>query len=235
MYNSTGIRLPSRFSKARAQQALSIGVLLLVLASGCVNTLAIMSKVFVGDPKQPSGFQLATGKSLEKSDKQVLLYCSALPLVTDAHGALPGDIQEQLSRRMKRHEIQLVHADAGTDVIDRLGEFNADAIGAEVPGVDYIMHIQLDTFSLTEPNSPDLYRSRSSGTVTGYEVRQEEDGTKLVVQVFEHNFSTEYPPSQPVPREQTPKNVFERRAIDFLADSLGASFYEVYMSELYAR
>lgn len=214
---------------------LALCLLAALITPGCVNTLALVSKVFIGDPMQPSAFKMATGNSLSKSEKNVLLYCSSPPLVSDQFGALSTDLQQELIQRMKRHDILVMNSDAGTDVIDRIGRFDPEIVGAEIENVDYVMHVQIDGFTLLEPNSTTLYRSRSSGTVTGYEVRKEEDGTKTVIQVFEQNFATEYPPNHPIPKEQTPRNVFERRAIDALADSLGASFYDVYLTDLYAR
>ena len=125
--------------------------------------------------------------------------------------------------------------DAGTNVIDRIGRFDADAIGHELKHVDYIMHVKLDGFTLTEPNSPDLRRSRAQGTITGYVVEKDDDGQRTVIQLFEHNFGTEYPVSHPIPTEQMSENVFRRRSVDFLADSLGATFYDVSLNSLFAR
>ena len=97
------------------------------------------------------------------------------------------------------------------------------------------MAVELTDFSLYEKHSTDFYRSRSKGTVTGYEVRHEEDSPAVVLEVFEHTFNTEYPSSHPVPVDQTPRTVFFRRAVDFMADSIGTSFYKVNMTELFAR
>ena len=210
-------------------------LLLLVMASGCVNTLAIASKVFMGDPKQPSAFRAVTGESLEDSEKTVLLYCSAPLIISDEFGSLSADLQEELIQRMRRHKVNVLPPDAGINVIDRIGRFDADAIGHELKHVDYIMHVKLDGFTLTEPNSPDLRRSRAQGTITGYVVEKDDDGQRTVIQLFEHNFGTEYPVSHPIPSEQMSENVFRRRSVDFLADSLGATFYDVSLNSLFAR
>ncbi|MCA9090312.1 MAG: hypothetical protein KDA90_16955 [Planctomycetaceae bacterium] len=207
----------------------------LLMQAGCVNVLAIASKVILGDPMQPSAFELATGEKLAKSGKTVLLYCSAPPLLVDEFGSISSDVQEELIQRMKRHKINVLPPDAGTDVIDRIGRFDAHALGREMKGVDYIMHVQLEDFTIYEQGSTDFYRCRSKGKITGYEVRSEGDGARMVVEVFEHNFNTQYPSAHPVPVDQTPKTVFMRRGVDFVADSLGTSFYEVFMADLYAR
>lgn len=231
---SHGSAIPSRTPAAPADWMLLV-VIALPLLAGCVNTLAIASKVFVGDPKQPSAFQQVTGESLSESKKKVLVYCSAAPILTEDFGAVASDLQDELIPRMRRHEIDVLPPDTGVRVIDRIGRFDAEALGQELEDVDYIMHIHIDAFSLTVPNSPDLYHCQSHGTVTGFEVRKDEDGGKTVFQIFERNFENEYPSNHPVSREQVSRNVFYHRAIDFMADTVGTSFYDVPMSALYAR
>jgi len=159
----------------------------LLMQAGCVNVLAIASKVIMGDPMQTSAFEQATGKKLAKSGKTVLLYCSASPLLVDEFGSISSDIQEELIQRMKRHKINVLPPDAGTRIIDRIGRFDAHTLGREMDGLNYIMHVQLEDFTLYEPGSRDFYRSHSKGKITGYEVRTNEKGSRSVVEVFNHN------------------------------------------------
>lgn len=203
--------------------------------TGCINTLVMVGKVLAGDPLQTSAFEQATGVSLKKEEKQVLIHVSASSFLEADDGSLTVDVQEELSRRMKRQELQVVRDDRTARVLDRLGgTFDAQALAREIDGPDYLFHISIESFSYLENASPNLYRGHSAGRIIGYEVRGEGD-SRHAVQVFDQRFQTTYPTSYPVSVDQTPKTVFIRRFVDHIADSLGASFYDVTRSSLYAN
>jgi hypothetical protein len=214
-----------------ARASLALAACLLI--SGCVNTLAIASKVFLGDPKQVNSLQMATGTSLVKSDKTVLTYCTVASEVSDEFGALASDVQEELIQRFKKNHIAALPPDTGLKEIENLGRFEPEQLGQELQGVDYILHIEIDNFTLDEANSPDLYHCRSHGTISCYEVRVTE-GNKSVVQVLGQEFVSEYP-SHPQPKEQSSANVFYQRSVDRIADSLGGTLYDIPLSQIYAR
>ena len=193
------------------------------------------SKVLLGDPKQTSAFELATHINLKKAKKRILIHCSTPSFVTDECGTLTSDIQEELIRRMKRHDLLPLHTDVAGRVLDRTGgKFDVQLLAREVRDADYIMHVQIEKYSSQEPSSPTLYRGHLSGRIVGYEVRGE-DSQRYAVQVFDQNFQVEYPTTYPVPVDQSPKNVFIHRFVDHAAESLGASFYDVNRSDLYAQ
>ncbi|MCA8998726.1 MAG: hypothetical protein KDA80_17125 [Planctomycetaceae bacterium] len=203
---------------------------------GCINALVMAGKVMLGDPMQTSAFEMATGINLKKDEKTVLVHCTSPSLLTDEFGSLNGDIQVELLRRMKRQGINTLSPDKVSEVLDHYGgTFDPKLLVRELDEpVDYIMHIQLETFSYESPESPDLYHGNASGTVTGYEVRGEGDD-KHVVQVFDQSFTVVYPTTHPVPRDRTPEKVFFRRFVDRVTDTLGTSFYDVRTAELFAN
>jgi hypothetical protein len=213
---------------------LASGMLLLVLQAGCIRTMVMVGKVLMGDPMQTSGFELATGTNLKKEGKRLLIHCTAPAFVKESYGTLTRDVEEELIRRMKRHELQVLHPDVAVNIFDRLGgTFDPQAIAREVDDVDYVIHIQIDRFSYLEDSSPNFYRGQASGRIIGFEVRGD-GGEKHAIQVFDQQFQTTYPTTYPVAVDQTPKAVFIRRFVDHIASSLGASFYDVTRSDLYA-
>ncbi|WP_437226349.1 hypothetical protein SH661x_004538 [Planctomicrobium sp. SH661] len=233
MHHPPAFRPALRFT--RKCLLVSLAASLLFAQTGCINTMVMMTKVLLGDPVQISGFEQATGISLAKDKKSVLIYVSAPALVQEAFGTLTSDVEEELIRRMKRHEITVLHPDSAAKVLDRLGgTFDPQVLAREVKGCDYIMHIQLEKFSYKEESSPNFYRGNATGRIIGYEVRKETEANHAV-QVFEQAFRSSYPTTYPVAVDSTPKNVFIRRFIDRLADNLGAAFYTVNRSELYAN
>lgn len=219
----------------------ALGCLLCCLLSfsGCVQSLMLFGKVFMGDPKQTSAFEQATGVSFEDDEKRVLLVCSSSNSVSMEFGELPVYLEDELIRRMKRRGVITADPNQAINIIeDQGGVFDANAIAKGVDEADYIMHVQIDHFSYQEQGSPNLYRGRSGGLVTGYEIvggDEDRSEPRHALKVFQQEFRTEYPHSHPVPADDNiPKNVFIRRAMDQLADSLGAIFYDVYSSELIA-
>lgn len=222
-------------SRPRLALLLCLGGSLLFLQAGCINTMVMMSKVLLGDPVQISGFEQATGVSLAKQEKQVLIRVSAPAFVSETHGSLTSEVETELISRMKRHKIQVMHPDTAAKVLDRLGgTFDPQVLARDIEDCDYIMHIQLEKFSYKEESSPNFYRGNATGRIVGYEVRRE-NSTSHAVQVFDQKFRSTYPTTYPVAVDSTPKNVFIRRFVDRLADNLGTAFYTVNRSELFAN
>ncbi len=207
--------------------------MILLSQSGCINSIFMAAKVMMGDPGQTSGFEMVTTVNLSKGEHKVIVHCSAPSYINEDYGTLASDVEEELIRRMKRKGVDVLHPDAAADVLDRLGGgFDPKALAREMD-VDYIMHIKIEKFSHMEESSPNLYRGHASGVIIGYEAVGEEGEDKLVTEVFNQSFKSNYPTTHPVPVDQTPKTVFIRKCVDHLADSLGASFYDVVNSSLF--
>lgn len=224
-------RSPTVRLSVRCRPLLATFALLCVVQAGCINTLVMVGKVLLGDPKQPSAFELATGISLQQEEKQVLVHCTAPGLITGEHGTLTVDVQEGLLRRMKRHGIPVLPPDAAADVLDRAGgQFNPKLLARELDEVDYIIHVDFSRFTYMEDSSPNLYRGQADGQVVVYAARGNSKN-RHVVKVYNQDFKTIYPPTHPVPVDQTPKNVFIRRFVDHNASALGGMFYDLRPSE----
>lgn len=203
--------------------------------SGCINSLVMASKVMLGDPKQPSRFESITGTDLSEEEGGILVYCSAPGFVADEYDTLTIDMQDQLTRRMKRRGMNVLSSDRVADVLDDYGgTFDPQRLAMQLDDVSYVFHIQFDAFTYLENNSPNLYRGHASGTVLGYEVRGD-DTSRHAVQVYDQPFQTAYPTTHPVSAEQTQKTVFVNNFIDRLADELGQTFYDIHRSELFAN
>lgn len=220
---------------ARRLRVLALAVLLIGPQLGCIRTLVMVGKVLMGDPIQKSGFEMATGVSLEKSQKRILVHCSSLAFIAAENGTLTIDIQEELMRRMKRHRLDVLPSTACAKVLDRLGgTFDPQALAREIADVDYIIQIQIDKYRDREEASPNLYRGHVSGRIVGYEARGE-GSSRHAVEIFNQQFQAMYPTTYPISVDQMPQNIFNRRFVEHVADSLGASFYDVSRSDLYAN
>lgn len=203
---------------------------------GCVNVGVMAGKVLFGDPKITSTFEQRTGISLLKSGKKVAVVCTAPSSVTAEFDSLQLDVQQEVVRRMRIRKLNVARAD---DVINAMnssgGRFDRDAVAFALPDVDYIIHIDIERFTHTEEGSPQLYRGRANGIIYAYEVDRgpETSARPRVLQVFYQEFTSEYPPSQPVPADQISARVFRQRCVDQLADVVGRTFYDVNTSEMF--
>lgn len=214
------------------------GVLLagvMMSQQGCINTMVMVGKVLMGDPMQKSGFEVATGVSLKKAEKRILIHCTAPATVSENYNTLTSDVEVELTRRMRRHELTVVNGDSANKTLDRLGgTFDPQALAQDIQDMDYIFHIRVERFSYREESSPNFYRGNANGRIVGYEVR-DENGSRHAIQVFDQRFQAIYPTTYPVAVDQTPQNIFIRRFIDNIADALGASFYDTNRSDNYAN
>lgn len=209
--------------------------LILLTQTGCINSLVMFGKVLLGDPVQPSGFETATGISLQKEEKRVLLHCSAPAYLSDEYDTLTSDIEVELISRLRRRGIGVMPPDAAADVLDDFaGHFDPKLLAQKLDDVDYIFHIQFDNFNYRERNSPSLYRGQASGRIVAYEIRGDETD-RHSVQVYDQQFNTTHPTTHPVAADQMPRSVFISRFIDRLADDLGHTFYGVQNSELFVQ
>lgn len=202
---------------------------------GCIDSLAMMSKVLIGDPIQASGFEMATGVDLREKHSRILIHCTSPTYVTSDYDSLNADIQEEVIRRMKRRGLAVLGADAATDILDdRGGTFDPLLLAQEIDDVDYIALITVESFEYLVEQSNDYYRGQTSGHVVIYEVNRELDSPQAL-KVYDQEFHTLFPAAHPVPADDTSKNVFIRMFIDEIADDLGHTFYRVNQSDLFAR
>jgi hypothetical protein len=224
------VRPPSRLILAVAM------VLACAPASGCINAGVMFGKVFFGDPQVKSEFEQRTGVSLLKNKLKVAVVCTAPASVLSEFDTLQYDVQEEVTRRMRIRELEVATDD---DVISALnnagGQFDKDALAVALDDVDYIIHVDIESFTHTEDGNAKLYRGRSNGIIYAYEVDRgrEAGGSPRALQVFYREFTTEYPKSQPIEADKMAARVFKQRCVDQLADVVGRTFYDVPTSEMF--
>lgn len=204
-------------------------------ASGCVNSLMMVSRIILGDPVQTSGFETQTHVNLKKSGKLSVVHCSAPASMAVEYSSLSSDLQRAMVSRMKRRGIEVERADLSHQTLNSVGgRFDASYLARQLTDVTYFFHIEIDQFSHLENSSPNLYRGHAHGHVIGYEARGSGDD-RHASEVFHQTFDVSYPGNYPIAIEQTSKAVFLRQFQDHLADRLGASFYDVSQSEIFGQ
>ncbi len=216
----------------------------LVAGSGC-SLFVMAGKMFFGDPKMPSAFRMKTGINLQKDEYSVAVVCQTPEAIRLELPSLNFDLTEAIQRRLELQGIRTVDADDIADWIDDYG----GRIGplqtlAERFKPDVIVVVEVEHYGIREPNSLNMYRGRSHGTVTAYRVpRYDEQGRELSAserrklkteslrigapqQVYVAEYRTEYPRHNPVSSDQVSLRVFQRQFLDHLATQLARQFHD---------
>jgi len=196
--------------------------------------MAVVGRIFYGEPRAKGFFEQMTGEKL--AGARVALVCTAPDAVTSEYDMVSIDIQEELTRIMSRHDINMVDPDEITDALDDNGGiFDIRAI-AENIDAEYLFHVDVEHFSHLALNSPRLYHGRAIGSVYGYELHEpnELSDFKHPVRVFAKEFDSVYPGKNPIPADKTPERVFRNRFIGHLSSEIGRMFYTFQLKDTFA-
>lgn len=207
-----------------------LAALTLYSSVGC--SLGIMAgRAIFGDPKQASEFRAHTGIDLTKNEKKLLVVVRTPQSIEGESPSLDLDLIDAVSRRLKLHGVQIVNPDDVAKWIDKNGgRFDHPSELAREFDTEFIAVIDVDTFSLHDPNSPNLFHGNTSGQMQVFQVR-EVGGSKEAQQVFAGNFRNQYPPHGPVPVDSLSTKMFEKRFVDHLSERLGSRFYDYRISD----
>lgn len=192
---------------------------------GC--SLGVMfGKMLNGEPKVPAEFRKMTKDDLTKGDHTVLVVCAAPESIDSEISTLSYDVIDGVTRRMKLHGIEVINPDEVASWLDVNGGADLDPteLAAEF-NPDYIIFIEIQSFSFREPNSPKLLRGQASGIVRVVEV-SEIDGHKRANSVFVTEFSSTYPKHQPVSEQGRSSLIFQKEYMDRFCDHLAEKFYD---------
>lgn len=202
-----------------------LAALALFSSVGC--SLGVMAgRAIFGDPKQVSEFRTRTGIDLTKDEKKLLIVVRTPQSIEGESPSLDLDLIDAVSRRLKLHGVQIVNPDDVARWIDKNGgRFDHPSELAREFDTDFIAVVDVDTFSLHDAGSPNLYHGSASGQMQVFQV-QEVAGAKETLQVFTGNFRNQYPPHGPVPCDSLSRKMFEKKFVDNLSDRLGSRFYD---------
>ena len=133
------------------------GVLCAALACslpGC--SLGVMfGRMLTGDPKTPSEFKSMTREDLSKGKHTVLVVCTTPESVESELATLKFDLIDGITRRMKHNGVKVINPDLVAGWLDEHGSIGSNPSElAEDFEVDYIVHIDVESFGFREPNSP---------------------------------------------------------------------------------
>ena len=224
--------------RARTSSVLRLMTFLCVIwltgsLTGC-SLFVMAGKLIYGDPKVSSPFTRGTGFDLAEDEMTVLIIFSTPDSTKSKFPSIEFDLTEETIRRLKRREIQVVDSDDVAGWFDDNGGYWDNDDLPELAGhfnADIIIHIDLDSFTIKEENSPGLLRGQADGNVYGYLVR-EVAGKKVIREIFVREFSSTHPRNQPVSVDQVSPRAFQKRYTDIVATKIAQMLHDHRVSEL---
>ena len=200
--------------------------LYLVTTAGCTKMIVGSGKLLFGDPKLPSEFTTLTKEDLTKGLKTILVVCSTVEGVEDEVSTLKLDLIDGITRRMRQEGVKIIHPDRVADWMDEHDGIvsNPQELVKDFE-TDYIAWIDVQTYSLHEPNSPKLLRGQTSGYIRVFKV-EEHNGQRMAYRVYEREFALTYPQHQPISVQGRGLEVFQKDYMKQLCDLLAERFYD---------
>jgi ABC-type uncharacterized transport system auxiliary subunit len=225
--------LSIREKRPISRRAVLLGLAATMVLPGC-SLGVIAGKLFFDDPKMKSVIHTATGTDLAKSEKSILIACSTTHQILTKHPGIRIDIVDKMSRILDTRNIKVIPADDVATWFDDHGEWGDFSELAESFDADYVMHIDLKSFSVVVPDSPNLLQGKSEGRVTMMEVKlvgKNKDKKKATV-VVERSFGVNFPTTYPIPRESRSDETFTENFVDRISAQLARMLYDHRPSEV---
>jgi hypothetical protein len=177
-------------------------------------------KSLFGDPMIVSPFSRAAHVDLTDGAHKVVIVASTPETIKAEFPATNVDLLEKVSRNLRTKGVQVVNPNKVATWLDDNGGYWSDINElANAFDCDYILHLEVESLSLQEPNSPDMYQGHVIGTVYGYEVRQRRKD-KAAHRIFHKSFDREYPDGYPKLADRLTRDSFHRELMEHLASVL---------------
>jgi hypothetical protein len=195
--------------------------------SGCKEVM-LLGLILGGPPSIEPEFDAETGKALDLPDTTVAVICYASTDVRFANPNIDHELSQVVANQLFLNDIAVVRPDVVNAWLDEHPDYDhAEEVGAAMQA-DYVIEIELESFSLYEQNSAALFRGRTVSLVNVYEMDEMGHGERIFVKEIELVFPTEVPRST----YELPQAQFKQEFLSRLSDRIGWLFYERYSGDM---
>ncbi len=188
--------------------------------TGC-QYLILAGYLIGGPPSIEPDFDRETGKSFTGKKEKVAVICYAPDKVKWDFDKIDRELAFYIAHRLKSHKVIVIDPDQVNAWVEANPDWDKPDELGEAAGADYVVYIELDEFSLYEENSSNLYRGRTKGIVSVYEM---EDGAGEVI--YERDLDSKYPIHAPVATSEKSFYDFKALYMSRLSEEIGRLFYE---------
>lgn len=195
--------------------------------SGCSH-FVILSYLLAGPPSVEPDFDSQTRKSMSTPGKKVAVVCFAPKELQWNHPQIDHKLAMALTARLAQHHIKVIPAEEVRAWTDEHPNWEtAEEIGRATKA-DYVIEIELASYSLFEGTSTTLYRGRTEAYVHVVEMDAEGHGERIYTKALDFVFPTQVPRSS---YDQTLSH-FQKEYLSMLSERMGFLFYERYNGDM---
>ncbi|MBD3672800.1 MAG: hypothetical protein HUJ26_04675 [Planctomycetaceae bacterium] len=192
--------------------------------TGC-SLFVMAGKSLFGDPVMTAPFSHAASVDLTKGEHRVVIVASTPQTIQSEFPSTTIEMIEQVSRNLKANGVNVVSYNKVANWLDDNGGYWSDVDElANAFETEYIIHLDIDSMTLQEPNSPDMYEGRVSGTIYGYEVRQGRK-EKTAHRIFNQNFTRKYPDGYPQLADRLSREEFHSELMEHICRAMAQQLY----------
>lgn len=205
---------------ARRTFALFVASVAVLVLPGC-NYFIALGYLIGGPPQIEPLFEKETKKSFTDRDIQVAVVCYAPDDLKKFHDNIDQMLAQRLSALLFKNEIKIISPEAINAWMVKNPDWDsATEIGAEFD-VNYVVYIDISTFSLYEQDSTSLFRGRCDTIVSVYEMETDGDGRRI----WDKDISSVFPKMVPRSASDVSYDTFRNEYFFRLADDIGRMFY----------
>jgi hypothetical protein len=167
-------------------------------------------------------FQQFTHQTLGGKSKVTLVYCWASKELKWDNESLDFDLAKHVAFQLNGKQVTVVDPDRVYTWIDKHDRWRKSSeIGAAFKA-DYIVHIDVKDYSLTETHVNNLYRGRADCLVSVVKMDwNKKDGSV----VYTTRIRSCFPKDDPIDQSSMPYSEFKKRYLSFLSDEIGHLLY----------
>ena len=220
----TPLRLGTR---CRLLAMLLAAVLVCVSATGC-NYIVLLGYLIGGPPSIEPDYDAMTDKSMTDKDVVVAVACFAPKDVLYDYAGIDKELARFLAQRFFAHKMKVIQPDVVQQWIDENPDYDEpEEIGKGV-GATHLIYVDLTNFTLYEKNSHQLYRGRSEGMISVYEINKDGEGGE---QVYNKELISIFPLAVPRSTQDIGRQAFLAEYLTRLSEEIGRLFYEHYSGD----
>ena len=199
---------------------LMISLFLLVSVPGC-NYFILLGYLIGGPPQLEPLFEKETQKSFTDRNVRVAVVAYAPDELTKFHDNIDQMLSWRLATLLHRNHIDVVSPDAIQAWMANNPDWDSAVdVGAEFD-VNYVVYVDMSSFSLYEQDSTSLFRGRCESIVSVYEMETDGDGKRI----FTKDVSSVFPTQVPRSASDVSYDTFRNEYFFRLADEIGRLFY----------
>jgi hypothetical protein len=204
-------------------------VTLLMLATvlpGC-SLFVMAGKMFFGNPKSKCAFHRSTGVDLTEGRNRVLIVCNTPYGIGSEYPTLRMDIVEHMTRDLQQRNVDIVPADDAAAWVDEHGGWGDLNRLAERFDADYLVDVEVQSFSIGVPGSDELYQGKLAGRVQVTDFT----GKSGPRTVMEESCGVTWPRTPMHRDEMNSRQMFADRFVRDLSGMLSQLLYDYRQSE----